>query len=169
MTSIIVLGSARSNGHTSKVVEELKSELDCESIDLKTQDIHPYDYDKSNSDDDFLKVMNRLVEHDLIIFATPVYWYAMSGVMKNFFDRITDCLKDEKDTGRKLRGKQVAAVACSSGPGSIEHFFMPFENTAQYLGMKYMGDMHAWVEGNAINPTVQSRISAFASKLKEKP
>ncbi len=51
--------------------------------------------------------MNDIVDkYDVLIFATPVYWYSMSGIMKVFFDRITDLLTIKKDIGRKLKGKK---------------------------------------------------------------
>ena len=31
-------------------------------------------------------------KYDTLIFATPVYWYSMSGIMKVFFDRKNDNL-----------------------------------------------------------------------------
>ena len=50
-------------------------------------------------------------KYDTIIFATPVYWYSMSGILKVFIDRITDLLTIEKELGRKLRGKKMAVVS----------------------------------------------------------
>ena len=34
--------------------------------------------------------------------------------MKKFFDRISDCIKIEKETGRKLRGMEMAVLSCGS-------------------------------------------------------
>lgn len=44
---------------------------------------------------------------DNIVFATPVYWYAMSGRMKIFFDRFTDLLYTHKSIGKNLKGKKL--------------------------------------------------------------
>lgn len=30
-----------------------------------------------------------MIEADLVVFATPVYWYAMKGPMKDFLDRFS--------------------------------------------------------------------------------
>ncbi len=41
------------------------------------------------NDDDFNELAERLIKVDGFILATPVYWYAPSGVLKNFIDRLT--------------------------------------------------------------------------------
>lgn len=167
MKTIIVQGSSRSKGNTSKVVEILRQQWNCGYIDLNLYKVNPYDYEHKNQNDDFLKLMGQITEYDLIIFATPVYWYSMSGIMKTFFDRITDCLKVEKETGRKLRGKFMAAVSCGSDDIETEGFFVPFQKSANYLGMKYVGSCHAWMGGESKFPAkrVLNLISEFAMKL----
>lgn len=40
-------------------------------------------------DDDFNKVVEKLLRSDGFILSTPVYWYAPSGILKNFIDRLT--------------------------------------------------------------------------------
>ncbi len=166
MKRVIIQGSSRSNGNTSKIVDKLKDYIIFDTIELHPRDIRQYDYARKYSDDDFMVVMRQLVTYDLIIFATPVYWYAMSGLMKTFFDRITDCLKIEKTTGRKLRGKLMAALSCGSDAMEVPGFFQPFALSADYLGMKYVGDLHTWVEENQVPPDVEVLVKQFAEKLK---
>jgi hypothetical protein len=56
-----------------------------------------------------------------------------------FFDRTTDLLTIEKDRGRKLRGKSMAAISSSGCGESGENFCLPFSESAEYLGIKYLG------------------------------
>ena len=93
MKTVIIQGSSRSQGNTNKIAQILQHKLDSEIIDLKQLNINSYSYEHEHSDDDFLATMKRVITYDLIIFVTPVYWYSMSGIMKNFFDCITDCLQ----------------------------------------------------------------------------
>lgn len=63
----------------------------------------------NSRNDDYLNLMKQILEkYETLILATPVYWYSMSGIMKVFFDRLTDLLTIEKELGRKLRGKKIA-------------------------------------------------------------
>lgn len=143
MKAAIIVGSARKDGDASKLAQTLNQFTDWEIIDLNDYQIGYYDYEHKNQDDDYLKLIQTLIEnYDSFIFVTPVYWYAMSAIMKTFFDRFTDLLTIKKELGRKLRGKKMAAISCSSGDHLGENFWLPFQSTANYLGMEYLGNAH---------------------------
>ncbi|MEJ2113278.1 MAG: NAD(P)H-dependent oxidoreductase [Flavobacteriaceae bacterium] len=166
MKAIIVQGSARSNGNTNTVVKYFQRKFNSDFIDLKDKNIAHYNYDHHYENDNFIEIIETILKYDLIIFATPVYWYSMSGIMKTFFDRITDCLKTHKELGRALKGKFMAAISCGYKPMDTESFFIPFKNCAQYLGMVYLGDVHTWVESEKPTKEVIMKISDFATTLK---
>ena len=68
----------------------------------------------------------------------------MSGIMKVFFDRLSDLITIEKELGRKLRGKNMAVFSVSNGNNLGENFWLPFKHTADYLGMNYLGNLHTY-------------------------
>lgn len=143
MKGIILLGSSNSRGETFRHCDYLSRQTGFPILDLKSKNILPFDYEFKNQDDDFLSTFKEIVDHyELLIFATPVYWYSMSGTMKVFFDRISDCLKIHKDEGRKLRGKKMAVLSAGYDKVIKEGFFMPFIESAKYLGMTYIGDTY---------------------------
>ena len=47
------------------------------------------DHPKCSQKDDMEKILEKLVEADVIVFATPVYFYSMDAQMKTFIDRTT--------------------------------------------------------------------------------
>lgn len=164
--SVIILGSNRSFGNTRKLCNLFTDFDDIELIDLNEHTIGHFDYEFKNDSDDFLNLIERIIsEFDQIIFATPVYWYSMSGRLKVFFDRISDLLIKHKALGRQLRGKNMAVISCGSGQESTDGFFMPFKESANYLGMNYIGDMHGWVDEHGITKEVKKRSSEFAGLL----
>jgi multimeric flavodoxin WrbA len=143
MRKLIILGSSRSNGHTKNAVDKLKSLSHFDVIDLNEYNIGYYDYEHKNVHDDYLKLIQNIIcNYDILIFATPVYWYSMSGIMKVFFDRITDLLDNEKALCRKLRNKSMAVLSSSIGDHLGDAFWLPFIETAKYLGMNYIGNIH---------------------------
>lgn len=164
---VIIQGSARSGGNTGKIVQYLLEQTDFELIDLKDKKIGHFDYDFKNKSDDFLPLIISVIQnYDTIIFATPVYWYSMSGILKTFFDRITDLLQLEKDLGRKLRGKNMGMISCGSESLLQDGFTMPFYETANYLGMNYLGDVHTWIENDSIPEIVLENLERFVEKIK---
>ncbi|MGB0890765.1 MAG: flavodoxin family protein [Flavobacteriaceae bacterium] len=160
--TVIIQGSSKSFGNTHKVVNYLNKDKAFDVIDLKTKNIGPFDYDFAHANDDFLPLMENIIsKYDTIIFATPVYWYSMSGTLKDFFDRMSDLLHYKKELGRQLRGKNMAMISNSGANDLKEGFTMPFIESANYLGMNYLGDTHAWIENNEITTEAKTLIDSF--------
>ena len=155
---VIILGSARKNGNTTKIVDEIAKESGIDVIDLSDYNISHYDYESKNREDDFLPLIRRILEeYDTLIFATPIYWYNMSGIMKMFFDRFSDLIRIEKETGRKLRGKKIGVISNSHDNEIEESFYIPFKRSADYLGMEYLG--HAHFNANVLNQTTKIELT----------
>lgn len=89
----------------------------------------------------------------------------MSGILKTFLDRISDCLKIEKDVGRKLRGMEMAVLSCGSDKQLKDGFHMPFVETSKYLGMNYIGDVHCWIENNNLPHLVETKLGDFINQI----
>ena len=160
--TVIIQGSSNSLGNTHKIISYLNKDNVFDVIDLKTKNIGAFEYDFSNADDNFLPLMEEIIaKYDTIIFATPVYWYAMSGTLKHFFDRMSDLLHHKKDLGRQLRGKKMAMISNSGEDDLKNGFTMPFIESANYLGMHYLGDTHTWFSGDEIAEEAKVRIDAF--------
>jgi len=170
MKKLIILGSSRGDGDTRKIVDYLSAQQDIDIINLQDYNISYYDYEHKNRNDDFIPLMKKIIEnYDTFIFATPIYWYTMSAIMKTFFDRISDLLVIEKELGRKLRNKSMAMISCSGHDDRDDCFAKPFELTANYLGMHYLGDTHVWIEDEGV-PELESqnRMNNFLKKISEK-
>jgi multimeric flavodoxin WrbA len=163
---VIILGSSNSDGETRKIVSFVSEKTSFQIIDLKTKKIAEFDYEFKNRNDDFHPLIKEIVNtYEIIVFATPVYWYSMSGTMKTFFDRISDCLKIEKETGRKFKGLDMAIISCGSDRELKNGFHMPFIETAKYLGMNYKSDIHCWIENGAIPISVKNKLVTFINSI----
>ncbi len=139
---LIVLGSARSDGDTAEAVQELRGHLPpglTTLVDLGSKTILAFDYNLRGRNDDLDQVADLMIAHRSIVFATPVYWYAMSGLMKTFLDRFSDLLsgRDPLRRGRALAGREVWLLAAGTDPALPEGFEVPFAKTAQYLCMNW--------------------------------
>jgi len=157
MRPLIVQSSARPQGDTYQVARHLAGALGADHLDLLDYTIHPFNYEQEYPTDDgfFRLVEEEILPRHQIIFASPVYWYSMSGPMKIFFDRLSDLLKSRKDLGRQLRGKQLSVLSCSNDAEVNDSFFSAFRLSAEYLGMTYGPEWHGWLEGTS--PTIVKR------------
>lgn len=135
---IVILGSARTNSDTSKLLEIMFPEGAVKILNLLDYQLNPYNYaGLYPPDDQFLHLIESLLMHQKIIFATPVYWYAMSGLLKTFFDRLTDLMTIRKDLGRLMAGKETFLVAVGAEEELPAGFEVPFALTSNYFKMQY--------------------------------
>lgn len=137
----VIFGSARSDGNTYQAIQAVQARLGftLPVVDLAKVDVREFSY-AFDQEDDFHPLMSLLLRFDLIIIASPVYWYGVSAKMKCFIDRVTDLLPPDNENGHALRGKKMAVIASyATYPGGTDGFEQPLKNTAHYLGMDFLG------------------------------
>lgn len=72
-------------------------------------------------DDDMQKVYKEILSSNGIVIATPVYWFAPSGVVKNFIDRLTVFENMIFISGRSLvEGKVAGVIAVGNDGGAVQ-------------------------------------------------
>ena len=129
---LLILGSSLSKGNTYQLSQDFSSLCDASIIDLNDYDISPWDYKHSNYNDDFIIVARLMQKVDVIVFATPVYWYAMSSQMKTFFDRLSDLVSGHekvvanKTIGRSFANKETFLLTTGCDSSLPEGFEVPF-------------------------------------------
>ncbi len=156
---LVIVGSARKAGDTAKAVSLAFPNDKIVLIDLLDHDIRAYSYSHTNRTDEFLALVQLILKADSVVFATPVYWYSMSGAMKDFFDRLTDLLEIDKPSGRLLKGKDVWLLAVGTEPTLPEGFEVPFERTVRYFDMNYRGSAYFCSAPNGDGRTLAAVIA----------
>lgn len=136
---LAVLGAAEGHSQTEAFLREEYSGVSLEVLDLNMTDVSPYSYSKSSADG-FQDILRKALLADVLVLATPVYWYAMSGTMKNFVDRFSSLMSGEsKSLGEALYGKRVHLVSTGYDLKLPLGFETPISCIAMYFGMDYMG------------------------------
>ena len=133
----IILASSREYGNTQQLANLYMEHEPSDLFNLTDYSISVFDYQHRNQHDDFLGLINTLVEYDHLVFATPVYWYSMSAQLKIFIDRLSDLLTIEKKLGRALKGKSCSILATGADNEVPECFVAAFKLTANYFGIKF--------------------------------
>lgn len=166
--AIALFSSSRRNGNTGKFVDRIATNLNIEVVDLASIRMSAFDYEHRNRNDDFESLMKRVLEFDQLLFATPVYWYAVAPSMKVFLDRISDFLElpDLLNEGRRLRGKRAYVVCTSIYDEPPASFMNAFRDTFNYLGIHFGGVAHANCRDGYVPAKHDSDADRFARDVR---
>ena len=166
MNIVAVIGSARRDGDSTRLAEAVLAHRLAQRFDLASLHVRDYEYGRAVEGDDFLAVAEAIANADGVLFATPVYWYAMSGVLKRFFDRLTDLITVRKPLGRRLAGRSLWVAACGTDPVLPEGFEVPFRRTAEYFDMVYGGVLYVSIRnGEVLSPEQVRQADEFGARM----
>lgn len=153
-----LLGSSRGNGNTEYLTKLLLDGIDVSSIialrDYTIQPIEdhrhsPTGFPKVN--DDYDQVIMQVLKSDIIIFSTPLYWYGMSGLMKNFIDRWTESIRDNRFDFKAEMSKKSAYVIITGGDDpkiKTQPLIQQFNYIFEFVGL----DFADYLIGEAVKP-----------------
>ncbi len=90
-----------------------------------------------------------LLEHDVIVWQHPFYWYSTPPLLKQWIDLVLEHGWAYGSKGTKLHGKHVLSVISAGGPldayceqgynrYSVRQLLAPLEQTARLCGMTYL-------------------------------
>ncbi len=91
----------------------------------------------------------RLVDHDVIVFQHPLFWYSTPAILKEWQDLVLEYGFAYGEHGDKLQGKLLFSATTTGGPEAAyraegyNHFTLrqllaPIEQTASLCGMRYL-------------------------------
>ncbi|MBU9723435.1 MULTISPECIES: flavodoxin family protein [Bacillaceae] len=155
----IIYGSTRDQGNTERLTEEVIKYLpNVTKINLKhyhikdiidqRHEVHGF----SPVEDDYDQIIDQLLECKVLIFATPIYWYGMTSVMKRFIDRWSQTVRDKSYPNFKdlMSDKQAYIIAVGGDNPRVKGLplVQQFSYICQFIGLNYKG----FVLGEGIKP-----------------
>jgi multimeric flavodoxin WrbA len=151
---VAFLGSPRPRGNTDTLAEcvlEGAREVgfQTESFALRALKVHPctgcgHCWRKGKAcifNDDGQRLYDAMAEASVFLFATPVYWYGPTAIMKAFVDRLIVFNRPE---GRPLvKGKSALLVSAweEKGMEAAEPLVKLFELGFRHLEVKFEGSL----------------------------
>ena len=86
-------------------------------------------------DDDMMRVYPLLMEADLLVFATPIYWWTICGQMKTFMDRLEGLLNGNGPNN--LSGKALVLILTyvAEDPDGVYLAIRMYRSIAAWAGM----------------------------------
>ena len=95
--------------------------------------------------DDMKDLYPKILKADVLVFASPIYWFAVSGQMKVFLDR-TYALGGAGNW-TALKGKKAACLFTYADPNPLEsgvvNAFRMFQDAFGFLGVEITDCVHA--------------------------
>jgi multimeric flavodoxin WrbA len=155
--SILILsGSPKKNGNTAALIEWFSEGARSENAQVEL--IHTaflkYKFPGCTScrlcqkqeaygcvvEDDAALVLKKMALADVIVMATPLYFFAASAQLKVVIDRMFSLYKWDNAAGTMktvLKGKTLALIASAYEDVGMDALGKPFALTADYTGMKF--------------------------------
>ncbi|HBG26855.1 MAG: hypothetical protein A2Y10_07685 [Planctomycetes bacterium GWF2_41_51] len=186
---LILNGSPKKDGNTSIMVgwftDAIKSRAEIEIVNTaflkykvngciscrKCQKIEKYE---CCIDDDAKTVLVKMADADVIVFATPLYFFGASAQIKLVFDRMFSLYKWDNDAGTMktpLKGKTMVVLASAFEDIGLDALEKPFSLTADYTGMKFESVLaaNAGTSGEIIQkrPDVRQQLESLGAKIIE--
>lgn len=142
MKALILLGTLKKDrlSNTEVLSEFLNSFLvkqgvECQTIKLVDHNILPGTYSNMGKGDDWPIVLEQVLDADILIFATPIWWNNQSSEIQRVIERL-DELHDEILEGKesRLNGK-VGGVVITGDSDGAQHIIANISNFFNALGV----------------------------------
>ena len=104
------------------------------------------DYPRFDIDTD--REQQRLLDHDVVLFQFPLFWYSTPSIVKEWQDLVLEHGFAYGSDGDRLAGKRMMLAVTAAGPedayaaGGYQHyslrdFLRPLEQTARLCSMRF--------------------------------
>jgi glutathione-regulated potassium-efflux system ancillary protein KefG len=117
-----------------------------------------------------------LVEHDIILFQHPFYWYSAPAMLKEWQDLVLEYGFAYGASGNALQGKTLANVISAGGSKNsysthgknrykISDLLQPFDQTANLCGMSYLPPFAVHRTHDMPEPDVEAHAELYRQLL----
>ncbi len=169
MRVLVLQGSPNANGSTALLAREFalgarEAGHDVEVIDVAGLDIAPctgcvacgYGGPCALSDD-FDDLREQILSADMLVLATPLYYYGMTAQLKAVIDRF--CSANPRISGKRLKSA-LLAVAWNDDSWTFDALEAHYDTLVRYLNLRDCGRV---LGGGCGTPSMTKR-SAFPAK-----
>ncbi|MFF3021697.1 flavodoxin family protein [Gottfriedia sp. NPDC057948] len=168
----IIHGSSRENGNTEQLTNLITKDVAKTEVQLRHKHIKAINDQRHEPngfqpiDDDYEEIVREMLEHDTIIFSTPLYWYGMSGYMKNFIDRWSQSLRNKDlQFAEKMKNKKMYVVIVGGDQPKIKALplILQFKHIFEFVGATLEG--HIIGTGNSPGAILEDQLAIQQAQL----
>jgi multimeric flavodoxin WrbA len=130
--SIVVFnGAVRENGNTDAILKSFGAGAEAVSVNVRQFDLRELKIGNClgcrrcrremtcERDDDMTKIRPLLEQSDVMVFASPIYWCEITGLMKTFIDRFY--FYHHWETAGRIAGRKAAIVSTLGEAQNIDY------------------------------------------------
>ncbi|MGF1755436.1 NAD(P)H-dependent oxidoreductase [Vibrio makurazakiensis] len=119
----------------------------------------------------------RLLEHDVIVFQFPLYWYSTPAILKEWQDLVLEYGFAYGTDGNELKGKTLLCSITAGGKEdayqtegynhfTIRELLHPLEQTASLCGMHYMAPFALFGARTALEENrIEQHVTQYSDLL----
>ena len=138
-----VIEGAKENGAEVELVHltNIKPCIDCRAC-------NKLGYAKCAQKDQMTELLPKIHEADVLIHATPVYFFAVNAVMKAYLERWTPFYDAEWNLlpENNFKNKRAITIITSGSPECGPAAATPFRETYKFAGIQTIGEIFATAE-----------------------
>jgi multimeric flavodoxin WrbA len=153
MKVLVLFGSPRKKGNTIQLVNAFSKILKDKGHSMKVLYLNDMNLRPCQGcyaclkegicriNDDMKDIRKFIAESDLIVYATPIYWFGPSGQLKLVMDRSIAFMDEEYNS--RIKGKKAVTLMtfASDEKDTCQPALDMFKKTFDLLGLKYAGSV----------------------------
>ncbi len=188
MKIVTLLGSARKKGNTATILNWVEEELSAMGHEVE----HVYLNDKNIKgciacakckafadkigcviEDDAPGILGKMVDANVTLFASPVYFWGFSAQMKLLMDRSYSLVTEYHKPGHTslLEGQRQGLLVTGGGPydNNTEPLFTAFDRISGFYKSNKSGELYIGkcTIAEELTPEIREQAVSFAKKLVE--
>ncbi len=117
------------------VAEQFKTQ---ENVDSEIVRLRDYDIQAGTKteidDDDFPKILDKMLAADIIVFATPVWWGIQSSLIQRIIERLDELNDELLATGKSKFDNKTAGIVITGAEDGAEHIIGNILNFVSWNG-----------------------------------
>jgi multimeric flavodoxin WrbA len=144
LKSVFLLGTLKASAEISNtqilsefLANHLKSnDTESEIIRLADYNIKPGVFTSIDSDD-WPAIFEKILEAEIVIFATPVWWGSQSSLIQRVIERLDEIHDEIMNSGRSRLTNKVAGIVVSGDSDGAQHIIGNLANYFTALGLTF--------------------------------
>ncbi|PIP61033.1 hypothetical protein COW99_06275 [Candidatus Roizmanbacteria bacterium CG22_combo_CG10-13_8_21_14_all_38_20] len=141
--------------NTEELLNQVFGELSNQGVETNT--IRLVDYNikhglQTDMNDDWTDILNKIIEADIVVFATPIWWGQPSSLIQKVIERMDQVDDEYITTGMSPLTHKVAGIVVTGHEDGVQHVVGTLANALTWFGFTLPPEIVAYWVGEAGSP-----------------